>query len=90
MKAIWNNQVIAESNATVVVENNHYFPNNSVNPSYLKSSGTHTTCRWKGLASVIIRWKWMANKTLMRHGIVSRTKAGCGQHHRLCRFLEGC
>jgi len=51
MKAIWNNQVIAESNATVVVENNHYFPKNSVKSVYLKSSPAHTTCPWKGLAS---------------------------------------
>ncbi|QXV65987.1 DUF427 domain-containing protein [Mucilaginibacter sp. 21P] len=51
MKAIWNNQVIAESNDTVVIENNHYFPKESVNPEYLRESNTHTTCPWKGLAS---------------------------------------
>jgi uncharacterized protein (DUF427 family) len=51
MKAIWNDQVIAESNATVVVENNHYFPKESVNTAFLKDSGTHSTCPWKGLAS---------------------------------------
>jgi len=51
MKAIWNNQVIAESNDTVVVENNHYFPKDSVKAAMLKSSDTHTTCPWKGLAS---------------------------------------
>jgi len=51
MKAIWNNQVIAESNDTIVVENNHYFPKESVKPEYLKSSSMHTTCPWKGLAS---------------------------------------
>ena len=51
MKALWNNQVIAESNDTVVVENNHYFPKSSVNAEYLKESNTHSTCPWKGLAS---------------------------------------
>ena len=51
MKAIWNNQVIAESDNTVVVENNHYFPKESVKAEYLKNSDTHTTCPWKGLAS---------------------------------------
>jgi uncharacterized protein (DUF427 family) len=51
MKAIWNNQVIAESNDTIVVENNHYFPKESVNPQFLQESTTHTTCPWKGLAS---------------------------------------
>lgn len=51
MKAIWNGQTIAESNDTVVVENNHYFPKDSVNPEYLTDSSTHSTCPWKGLAS---------------------------------------
>ena len=50
-KAIWNGQVIAESEDTVVVEGNHYFPRSSVNPAYLKPSTTHTTCPWKGEAS---------------------------------------
>jgi len=51
MKATWNNRVIAESSDTVVVENNHYFPKESVNTGYLRPSDTHTTCPWKGLAS---------------------------------------
>lgn len=51
MKAIWNGQVIAESNNTVVVEGNHYFPADSVKSEFFKDSSTHTTCPWKGLAS---------------------------------------
>lgn len=51
MKAIWNSQVIAESNDTIVVENNHYFPPASVNKDLLKPSDKHTTCPWKGEAS---------------------------------------
>lgn len=51
MKAIWNGETIAESDATVVVENNHYFPKESVKAEYLADSQTHTTCPWKGLAS---------------------------------------
>lgn len=51
MKATWNNQVIAESDKTIVVENNHYFPADSVNKNFLKPSATHTTCPWKGVAS---------------------------------------
>ena len=51
MKAIWNGQTIAESNDTVVVENNHYFPKDSVKAGYLADSKTHSTCPWKGLAS---------------------------------------
>ena len=51
MKAIWNNQVIAESDETIVVENNHYFPEESIRKEYFKKSDTHTTCPWKGVAS---------------------------------------
>ncbi|MCB0712444.1 MAG: DUF427 domain-containing protein [Ignavibacteriae bacterium] len=51
MKAMWNEAVIAESDNTVVVEGNHYFPLESVNKEYLRESKTHTTCPWKGVAS---------------------------------------
>lgn len=51
MKAIWNNQVIAESDNTVVIEGNHYFPANSINKEFLKDSPTSTVCHWKGTAS---------------------------------------
>lgn len=51
MKAIWNNEIIAESQDTILLENNHYFPADSVRPDVLKPSNTHTTCPWKGLAS---------------------------------------
>ena len=51
MKAIWNNQIIAESNETIVVENNHYFPPESIKAAFFVESDTHTTCPWKGEAS---------------------------------------
>ena len=51
MKAIWNNKIIAESTETVQVEENHYFPPQSVNEQYFTGSVTHTTCPWKGVAS---------------------------------------
>jgi uncharacterized protein (DUF427 family) len=51
MKAIWNGRVIAQSDATVVVEGNHYFPLASVDPAVLRDSATTSTCPWKGLAS---------------------------------------
>ena len=51
MKAIWNDQVIAESDDTVVVENNHYFPKDSLKSEFFKNSETHTVCPWKGTAS---------------------------------------
>ena len=51
MKAIWNNTVIAESNSTIIIENNHYFPPSSVNSAFLKPSETTTVCPWRGEAS---------------------------------------
>ena len=51
MKAIWNNTVIAESDGTIIVEGNLYFPPNAIKPEYFQPSGTHTTCSWKGEAS---------------------------------------
>ena len=50
MKAIWNSVTLAESDETIVVEGNHYFPPESVNTAYLTSSETHTSCPWKGRA----------------------------------------
>ena len=51
MKAIWKDTVIAQSNDTVVVEGNHYFPPESVKREYLLASNTKTMCSWKGQAS---------------------------------------
>jgi uncharacterized protein (DUF427 family) len=51
MKATWSNTVIAESDNTVVVEGNHYFPSDSINRQHFQESSTHTTCPWKGEAS---------------------------------------
>jgi uncharacterized protein (DUF427 family) len=51
MKAIWNGEIIAESDQTVVVEGNHYFPVNSLEKKYFKSSDYKTVCPWKGTAS---------------------------------------
>ena len=51
MKAIWNGVVVAESDDTVVVEGNHYFPPSSVNASLLEAVDTTTVCPWKGTAS---------------------------------------
>jgi uncharacterized protein (DUF427 family) len=51
MKAIWNDTLIAESTQTVVVENNHYFPADSVKKDYLVESVTTSGCPWKGSAN---------------------------------------
>ena len=51
MKATWNNAVIAESDATVEVEGNQYFPVDSIKREFFQPSDTHTVCGWKGTAS---------------------------------------
>ena len=50
-KAIWNNTVIAETDNYEIVENNIYFPPESIKKEFFKASSTHTTCAWKGVAS---------------------------------------
>ncbi|OFY51050.1 MAG: hypothetical protein A2W85_05445 [Bacteroidetes bacterium GWF2_41_31] len=51
MKAIWNGKVIAESDHTINIEGNQYFPTGSVKKEFLTGSETHTVCHWKGTAS---------------------------------------
>jgi uncharacterized protein (DUF427 family) len=51
MKAVWNGAVLAESDDTVIVEGNHYFPVASIDMALLRSSDRHTECAWKGTAS---------------------------------------
>ena len=51
IKAIWKGVTIAESNETVVVEGNHYFPPDAVNMNYMIPSKTETICPWKGVAN---------------------------------------
>jgi len=51
VRAVWNGAVIAESDQTIVVEGNHYFPAAAVKQEYLRPSDHHTTCHWKGVAS---------------------------------------
>ncbi len=50
-RAIWNGAVLAESDDTLVVEGNHYFPPESLRGEHFKPSDTHTVCGWKGTAS---------------------------------------
>lgn len=51
LQAVWNGVVIAESDRTVQLEGNHYFPRASVKAEYLIDSPTRSTCPWKGVAS---------------------------------------
>lgn len=51
MKAVWNDKIVAESDSTVVVEGNHYFPESAIKREYFEASSTTSTCPWKGEAS---------------------------------------
>ncbi len=51
MKAVWNDVTLAESDATIKVEGNEYFPPETIKRQYFQETATHTTCPWKGLAS---------------------------------------
>jgi len=50
-RATWNGAVLAESESTIVVEGNHYFPANTIKKEFFRPSATHTECGWKGTAS---------------------------------------
>ena len=50
-KAIWKGAVLADSDATIVVEGNHYFPPASIRREHFRDSESHTVCGWKGTAS---------------------------------------
>jgi uncharacterized protein (DUF427 family) len=51
MKAIWNGAILAESDETITIEGNHYFPADAINKEFFRASETHTVCPWKGTAS---------------------------------------
>jgi len=53
MKAIWNGKVIAESDDTVIVDGNHYFPRSSLIEANFEASNHTSVCGWKGLASYL-------------------------------------
>lgn len=51
MKAIWNGQLLAESDDTLMMEASHYFPPDAIRKEFFRESDTHTTCPWKGEAN---------------------------------------
>ena len=53
MRAIWNGTTLAESDDTVVVEGNHYFPREALDERYFEASSTTSVCPWKGTASYL-------------------------------------
>jgi uncharacterized protein (DUF427 family) len=53
MKAVWRDTVLADSEDTVVVEGNHYFPREALQADHFSPSATQTSCHWKGTASYL-------------------------------------
>lgn len=51
IQAVWKNTVIADTDLTIVVERNHYFPPDSIKTEYFEKSNAQTVCPWKGMAS---------------------------------------
>ncbi len=51
MKATWNGKIIAESEETIIIEGNHYFPADSIVKECFEETDTHTVCGWKGTAN---------------------------------------
>jgi len=51
LKAIWKDKILAESDETIIIKGNHYFPPGSIKTEHLKKSDSHTSCPWKGEAS---------------------------------------
>ena len=88
-KAIWNGKVIAESEKTIVVEGNHYFPPEAIKSEYFQKNDHHTTCAWKGLASyydVVVDGKANPSAAWYYPG----AQGGRPPDKRPRGFLEGC
>lgn len=51
MRAVWRGAVLAQSDDTIVIEGNHYFPPEAIRREHFRESSTHTVCPWKGVAS---------------------------------------
>ena len=86
MTAIWNGAVLAESDKTIVVEGNYYFPPDSVNRDYVQKAGQHTTCPWKGQASY---YNIEVDGQVNREAAWSypQSQIGCRTDQGLCRLL---
>ena len=91
MKATWKGQVLAESDDTVVVEGNHYFPAASLKRERFRESATHTVCPWKGTASyydVVVGRRREPRRRLVptrRRSRPPRTSPAASHSGRACR-----
>ena len=88
MKAIWNGEVLAESDKTIFVEGNHYFPPNSIHNSYFEKSSYSTSCPWKGSASYYsLNVKGKMNKDAAWY--YPETKPAADQFQNYIAFWKG-
>jgi hypothetical protein len=88
MKAKWNNELIAESDNTIIVENNHYFPFDAVSKDFLKPSSYIQLVHGKGLLH-IIPLLLTVKKILMQHGFILTLNLP-RKYKRLHSVLERC
>ena len=89
VRATWNGEVIAESDDTVVVEGNHYFPADAVRSDVLRPSATTSVCPWKGTASyhsLSVGGRGEPGCGLVLPFAEARSRADLGAD----RLLEGC
>ena len=88
-KAIWKGVVIAESDETVNIEGNHYFPPSAITQTFFEENETHTVCPWKGTASYFdVVVDGQRNKDAAWY--YPETSELAKKHKRLCCFLERC
>lgn len=88
MKAIWKGIIIAESDETIMIEGNHYFPAESIKKEYFAPSETHTDCPWKGTASYYhVEVNGDVNKDAAWY--YPQTKEGAKQLEGMVAFWKG-
>jgi quinol monooxygenase YgiN len=92
IRATWHGTVLADSDRTIIIEGNHYFPPEDVSTEYLTESGKHTTCPWKGVETgapvslSITRTKGII--MAVRFGLLVTLEAREGQSQALAAFLQ--
>ncbi len=89
MKATWNGAIIAESDDTVVVEGNHYFPPASLDRQYVRESSTPTVCPWKGTAGYFDVVVGRRRPTRMRPGSTPSPKDAAAEIKDHVAFWKG-
>jgi hypothetical protein len=85
MKAIWEDTVVAESDKTIIIEGNHYFPPDSIKTEHFLPSDTQSTCHWKGTANYY--HVQVGDKSNRRRLVLSGTETSRQTNQRVCCIL---